>query len=280
MEAAYGYGTDPLEALVLIYEDAGRRWPEPEQLLALNEEREMAMIMTEGYWEWVAATGKDAALQVIATERDIRVPLDGLDADLRARLDQVVYDGESGLAGFLDHKTAANFDKHEHMDLDSQFPTYGVVQAIARPAGAPQVYGGWINTLRRVKRTARSRPPYYRRDHFPCTPEKLTAELRHIRGTVIEILGARRGFDAIMARGNVLQEVDAAQQVVTYPNRISRLCSWDCPYEQVCPMMDDGSDWTGALVRSGRWVQGDPYSYYSDSLLPLILTRYCQGRRR
>jgi hypothetical protein len=35
-------------------------------------------------------------------------------------------------------------------------------------------------------------------------------------------------------------------------------------------MMDDGSDWAGALVSSGRYVQGDPYAYYRNDALRTI----------
>ena len=80
-------------------------------------------------------------------------------------------------------------------------------------------------------------------------------------------------FDELYAAGNVLTEVNRVQQTVTYPNWRKKDCSWDCSFTHVCPMMDDGSDWTGALIRSGRYVQGDPYAYYGDSLITAIRER-------
>jgi hypothetical protein len=272
LEAQYGYGVPAHKALATIYDHAEARWPEPADVAALRAERETSLIMVSGYLEWVDETGADANLRVVATERDIRVPMPGMpEVLLRAKLDQVVLDEQSGMLSFLDHKTSASFEKHEHLVLDPQFRHYALIQRLARPAGAPQVYGGIMNTLRRVKRSSASKPPYYQRDAVRFNDEAIEATLMSVRGAVMEIVMARSGFDEIREAGNVLESVNAAQRLITYPNPRVRDCSWDCPFTSLCPMMDDGSDWVGALIASGRYAQGDPYGYYGDSLLPLVL---------
>jgi hypothetical protein len=42
-------------------------------------------------------------------------------------------------------------------------------------------------------------------------------------------------------------------------------------------MMDDGSDWPGVLLRSGKFRQADPYGYYRDD--PLRAVRMALGDR-
>jgi hypothetical protein len=270
LEAWYGYGIDPVAAVMALYNAACRDHPDWSN--DLNSEREMAVVMITGYLEWVAETGKDAGLTVVATERDVRVPLPGIKGvELRAKLDQVVYDEQTGLLSFLDHKTAMNFDKHTLLALDPQFKLYALIQALAKASDAPLVDGGFLNTLRRVKRTSKSQPPYYQRDPFRYTPAQIEATLRGVRHLVTEIIDARYQLDYARDHdGNELAVVNALQQSVLYPSPMLKQCGWDCPFVNLCPMMDDGSDWTGVLLRSGHYVQGDPYSYYDQDPISVI----------
>lgn len=265
LEAWYGYGVHPADALASVYVHEGHR--HEDALLDLNAERELAMNMVAGYLEWVAETGADATLSVVATERDVQVPLPGVDGvSIRAKLDQVVLDDSSGMLSFLDHKTASNFDRHEYLVLDPQFRFYSMIQSLARRPGNPLVYGGTVNTLRRVKRTGNSKPPYYQRDFVSYGDSELLATLRGTQHTAREILGARYALDhGTWSLAELLQSV-------LQPSPRVHECRWDCPFVTLCPMMDDGSDWQGALLRSGRYAQADPYSYYSDGYLPVILS--------
>ena len=283
LEGKYGYELDPVTVLETLYKLTIEAFPDwRTELLA---ERELAVTMVSGYLEWIEETGKDAGLTVVATERDIEVPFPRVPGvALKARLDQVVYSETTGLLSFLDHKTAANFDQHEMLALNPQFKTYSVVQrlAVAQAAPAhvhdgqgtvegcpgcfydpPRVSGGMINTLRRVKRTEKSKPPYYQRDEFRYNDEELdSAELR-IEAVCQEIMTARRYLDwAYGAQGGALSTVNDVQRHDLYPSPRGHECRWDCPFITLCPMMDDGSDWPGVLTSSGRYRQDDPYSYY------------------
>lgn len=269
MEGLYGYDLDPLAVLGAMYTMAIAQFPASEA--DLRAERDLASAMVEGYVEWVAETGADAGLRVIATEQDVQVPLPGLPGvALRARLDQVLYNEETGLLSFLDFKTSATFERHEVLALDPQFKTYSVLQrlmtadAAANGDAVPAVSGGMVRTLRRVKRTEKAKPPFYMTDEFRYTDTELDAAQERITSICAEILHARRILDwAYREQGGALAAVNQVQRYDLYPSPRLNECRWDCPFVSgVCSAMDDGSDWPGILTKSGRYMQADPYKYY------------------
>jgi hypothetical protein len=266
LEGMYGYGLDPLTVLHLLYKIALEQFPDNEA--ELIKERDLASAMVEGYIEWTAATGADAGLAVIATEAAVTVPLPGVEGvDLRAKLDRVILDEQTGLLSFVDDKTAASFERHEILAINPQFRFYSLVQKLAarEVPGAPRVLGGVVNTLRRVKRTDRSKPPYYQRDPFRYTEVNIGSTLLKVTGLAQQIMETRRHLDWIYAENGGkadLTLLNHYQLLHLAPTPIETDCSWRCPFVQLCPLMDDGSDWVGSLVRSGHFRQEDPYSYY------------------
>lgn len=273
MEGYYGYQWDPLAVLAILYKietDA-----HPDAAAELAAEQDLAEAMVSGYLEWVAAEGADADLEVVAAETDLQVPLPGNNGVvLRARMDRVVRRISDGTLLFVDDKTAANFEKHEVLDLDPQMRFYAMMQrlAVLEKPGAPLVAGGIINTLRRVKRTSKSKPPYYRRDPFDFNPEQIQATYLRTVQLCNEILAARAHLDATYAGtqspdGRIwpatLQQINQLQRSVLRPTPIPHDCAWSCPFSSgLCVAMDDGSDWPGMLRDTGRWRQADPYEYY------------------
>lgn len=275
LEGYYGYQLDPLAVFPMLYAIEARRRPEFEG--DLFAEQETGEIMLSGYLEWLNETGADADFETVATETDLRVPLPGVDGvTLRARMDQVRRQLSTGWLSFEDYKTAASFEAHETLALSPQFKFYSLMQQLAAgleigqppPEGMPAVMGGTITTLRRVKRTEKSKPPYYQRDSFRYNPEQISATLLKVQRAARQIATARLRLDeAYAASGGDLGKINAFQREFLPPTEIPADCKWSCPHVQLCPMLDDGSDWPGALMSSGRYKQDDPYAYYrSDSL--------------
>jgi hypothetical protein len=262
MEGMYGFGLDPLAVLQVLYQIELDRSPEFEP--ELLKERDLASAMVEGYIEWAASEGVDASLTVVATEAEVVVPVPGLEGvALKGRLDQVVLNEETGLLSFLDFKTAANFEKHETLALDPQFRVYSLIQLLASQGSGPRVDGGIIRTLRRVKRSDRSKPPYYATDDFRYDPETIESTLKKVQRIGGQILEARRVLDwAYTEGGGSIEVINEVQRTMFPPNEIPHDCKWTCPFVQLCPLMDDGSDWAGVLTSSGHYRQEDPYAYY------------------
>lgn len=270
LEAYYGYQLDPLAVLGMLYRIEASR--SPDYAADLATEADMADAMVSGYLEWLAEEGADANFETVATETDIRVDLPGVPgAQLRARMDQVSRRISDGALLFRDYKTGTNFELAEQMRLNPQMKFYTLVQHLASPPDGPKIAGGTIDTLRRVKRTARSNPPYYRRDPFIYTPQEVEATLLRVQNVAGQILQARAMLDdAYQRSGGDLSVIDQVQRSQMYPTPILNDCKWWCTFREICPMMDDGSDWSASLVRSGRFRQADPYEYYRDDALRTI----------
>ena len=273
LEGHYGYGLHPELVLREIYADQLAKTPEFEK--DLTAELDMALAMVSGYLDWVTETGADAGLTVVATEKDVTVPIPRVPGlSLRARLDQVVRRDRDGALLFLDWKTSVNFERHEMLRLDTQMPFYQLIQRLAAGPDGPLAIGGMITTLRRVKRTAKSQPPYYQRDEFIYNPEEQRSTYARVLQICTEIMQARLALDDLYKRtGGELSEVNAHQRSALRPVPIITDCRWSCPFADLCPMMNDGSDWPGVLMRSGRFVQSGGYAYYAEDLLGTVRDR-------
>jgi RecB family exonuclease len=282
LEGWYGYGLMPNETLLYLYGIALRQ--RPEYAAELQTELHLATTMVNGYLEHVASEGWDSELEVVSVERELRVGVPGVPGvDFRGRLDQVYRNHRSGTLGFMDYKTGASMERHDDLALDPQMPFYCLLQQLAAHGGEAVINGngyrsdrviiggGTIRTLRRVLRTEKSKPPYYQTDTFSYTPEQIRAELSRATAIVTRIMQARHDLDAAMINCDGRQDyMDVRIREILPPTKIVGDCSWRCEFAKVCPMMDDGSDWPGVLVRSGRYVAGDPYSYYGKDALSAV----------
>lgn len=279
MEGLYGYSLDPLLILRLLYAAEIEAHGEFES--ELRKELDLALAMVEGYQEWVISEGKDADWKVMAAEQEIRVPLPlagefAGQAELRGKLDIAAQEISTGFLSFLDWKTAGSFDAHQILELSTQFKLYSVMlhlrdgipfdQHAQQNWHGPVVNGGVIRTLRRCKRTEKSKPPYFMHDAFRYNPEQLRSALTRAQRLAVEIMTARKALGWCYSPGGgqgSLEAVNAYQRYGLRPVPIPGDCSWRCSAAHgLCTSMDDGADWTGMLMSSGRWKQADPYAHY------------------
>lgn len=288
LEMHFGHGLDPLTVLDIIY--GAEVAQHPDLAKELNSDLEMSKIMVGGLLEWMAAEGHAASFRVVQTEAEVRVPLPGFEGrvDLRAKLDQIGQWTDTGLYTFLDWKTSDQLQQPLLIRQSPQMRFYSLIQWLAAgyppPAmgrGTPDtgngmpplVTGGTIATLRKVKRTKQSKPPYYDWQSFIHTPEIMATTLLGVQAVVSEILNARAALEAAYDRGGQMEEIDYIQRTLLRPTWIERDCSWSCPLSRgACQMMDDGSDWVGHFVSSGKYVQGDPYERYNRSGIAALVT--------
>jgi PD-(D/E)XK nuclease superfamily len=275
MEAQYGYGIDAMAVLRILYQIEIEN--HPEEAMPLKAEQELAEIMVSGYLEWSASTGDEADWNVVATETDLRVPLPSVPGvELRVRMDQLARRESDGRLAFRDWKTAGNFDKHDMIAMDPQMKFYCMVQQMAATAGGnqnpPLVSGGRITTMRRVKRTDRSKPPYYMTDDFWFNPDQIESAYRRTTKICSQIQDTRGMLDLHRQRyGDDLAMLNPLQRTELAPTPILGNCDWSCPFSTgLCTAMDDGSDWPGIIDSSGRYVRDDPYAYYERNPLATI----------
>lgn len=273
LEAFYGYGVDPLRALEVIYGDALATDPEWHRELAI--EHQLLANIISGYLEHLEDTGADRDLELVATESDIRLPVPGVPGALfRARLDQRLLRKSDRTVCFLDHKFPATFDKRNILAIDDQMPFYQMLLTMDSPSDV--VSGGIFNMLRRVKRAVSAKPPFYHREQFTYTPQRIQSIQRRAVTSVKEIIRARKILDDAMTSVQGMEPMQAAaymdevQQTWFMPTP-SQACSWACAFSELCVMMDDGSAWGEVLANSGRFTHTEPYAYYHETPLPRIL---------
>jgi hypothetical protein len=203
---------------------------------AWGEEENLSWLMLEGYMEWLEETGVDSDWTIEMVEQRMELPLGnigGLDVTLFGTVDWVARDGLGRLL-ITDHKTVKAFGAlvDRRLQLSFQLLTYAWMYwqtTGIRPDGV------MLNMLRKVKRTAAAKPPFYAREEVHFNEAQLVAHGRHIRQIVAAML-------------------QAESEGWAYPVP-DQDCTWKCPFMSLCPLMDDGSDSSGALT--GLFVQRD-----------------------
>jgi hypothetical protein len=199
-----------------------------------RKEVDLARAMLEGYFEWVEETAADAGMVVTAPEtRLIANPRfdEFPDVRLLAKLDVRAVRTLDNSRVFWDHKTRADLVP-KTLHLDEQMLHYMLVEyldLLDSDQAESRTDGAIYNMLRKVKRTATARPPFYARVEVRHNLDELRSYWQRVREKVTEIERARERLEA-----------GEDHRSVCYPMPTGE-CSWQCDYFQLCPMYDDGS---------------------------------------
>lgn len=249
LEGYYKGGQDGALGYSVIAErrdDVLCKFPEAEHEIVL--EYEMAYAMYEGYLEWLAEEGADSGLEVMGSEIKLTGPSPHPSYALLAKLDLLVKQGE--FLGPLDFKTAQSLTEPlKTIHMREQGPWYEMLTQILWP-DAP-VVGTTFSFLKKSKRTARAKPPFYSRYQVHHNTEELRAFWNKLYGVLTDMHRVRQQLDS-----------GAQHEVVCYPTPLST-CTWDCDFFRVCPLLDDPhSDAEGVLATD--FEVGDPYARYQD----------------
>ena len=252
---------DVLERLILEDRQTIAGW-DAETAKQFEDEANLERIMLEGYVAWLAETGADAELQIVAPETYLEAELPEFGEGVVAiigKLDVRVRRILDGARMFIDHKSVANLTQPVlTLTLDEQMLHYQLLEWFNAQDGE-LVVGALYNMLRRVKRTQRANPPFYSRVEVRHNQHELESYRRRIVGLIDDILRVRDTLDNRQppthhwAKGNVV-----------YPSP-RRECTWDCPFFAVCPMFDDGSRAEDMLT--AYYEVGDPYEYYLTEMI-------------
>jgi hypothetical protein len=218
----------------------------------LETEAELGRVMLEGYLEWVEINGIDAELEMISTEEIIERPMMDGRVTLQGKIDMRVRRKIDGARMFRDFKTVggsfADFGSISHMN--EQVLTYMVLEEAQNQEGE-RSDGAIFTMLRKVKRGAYAKPPFY--DQIEVRHNKFTLRsfYERLEGTLDDILRVRDALDA-----------GESHFRYAYP-KPSRDCKWKCQFFAICPLVDDGSAAEAAI--SDAFAVADPYGYYLSS---------------
>lgn len=244
---------DALETLIALDRELFMGDPglTDESLIKFSREADLERIMIDGYLQWLAETGEDSNYEIVGAEvyreAQLTEPLVNTYVALIARLDLRVRRLTDRAVLFLDHKTTGAFSQlTETLGINEQMMWYILVESLADTSY--RVHGALYNMIRRVKRTASARPPFYARQTVWHNSIQLDNFLTRVKGVIEVILTTERR----------LENGDSHRRVV-YPSP-TRDCTWDCPFFTPCQMMDDGSYAEEMLDR--EFTVGDPLGYY------------------
>lgn len=215
----------------------------------LEQEAEMGRIMLEGYQQWVEEEGIDAELEVISTEETIIAPLFNGEIELQGKLDMRVRRKADGVRMFRDFKTVGGSlsDFANLAPMNEQVMTYMLLEATKKDE-TERAEGGIFTLLKKVKRTANARPPFYDQIEIRHNIFTMRSFWNRIHGTIADLMNVRKSLDT-----------GADPSYVAYP-RPTRDCKWKCQFFAICPMFDDGSAAEQAI--GDAYVVADPYAYY------------------
>jgi RecB family exonuclease len=215
----------------------------------LESEAELGRIMLEGYLQWVEENGIDAELEMISTEEIISMPLFDGAVELQGKIDMRVRRRADGVRMFRDFKTVGgsftDFSSMAHMN--EQILTYMMLETAQNKEGE-RSEGGIFTMLKKVKRSANARPPFYEQIEVRHNVFALRSFWQRIHGTLTDMLSARKSLDE-----------GGDHRFIAYP-RPSRDCKWKCQFFTICPMFDDGSAAEAAI--EDAFEVSNPYAYY------------------
>lgn len=264
--------TDPRQALEDAISNAAREYhaqcvkldvePDSAVIAKFLKDTDLERAMVEGYFEWLADTGSDAYLKVIAAEEQISVTSDQIGAELGipfavvGKLDARVIDEVTGFTQFVDHKTVQNFAQVlPTLQGDPQMLHYHLLLSIIYPD--QHVDGALYNMLRKVKRGKAAKPPFYMRETITHTAVEIESYRLKLIGLVANVFE----FE-----GRIAQLGDIGVRMFAQTTK-TQTCAWDCDFFQICDMFDDGSRVEAAVAE--LYEERDPMQRYAGDMVVL-----------
>jgi hypothetical protein len=217
----------------------------------LEKEAELGHIMLEGYLQWNEEEGIDADLEMISTEETIVMPMFNGEVELQGKLDMRVRRKADGVRMFRDFKTVGGSlsDFANLAPMNEQILTYMVLEQ-SKDKDGERSDGGIFTMLKKVRRSAAARPPFYDQIEVRHNIFTLRSFWDRLHGTVTDLMRVRTALD----KGE-------QPSFHAYPSP-SRDCKWKCKFYSICTLVDDGSAAEQAI--SEMFVEADPYAYYGE----------------
>lgn len=216
----------------------------------LDAEAELGRIMLEGYIEWMEDNGYFSDYEVVSQEETLSHEFFDGKVKLIGKIDQRLRHKVSGTRHVLDYKTTAQMDVlSQTVNQSEQFLTYMLLEMLQHN-DPYNVSSALVIALKKVKRSARAKPPFYQAWEVDHNIFELRNFFLRIQGELQDILRLHEEL-----------ENGADHHVVAYPTP-TKDCRWRCNFASICPLFDDGSDVERAIAID--FYEGDPFDYYGD----------------
>lgn len=252
LEGYYADNLDLVEEYVrLLALDRADLLANEQDTTKFDSEGELGRIMLEGYVNWLEETGADSGLEVVGAEKAVSVPIMNGKVEVRGKLDLRVKRKIDGVRLFIDHKSVATFEsitRTAHMS--EQGKMYQLLEMLTTKDDDERCDGLIYNMLRKVKRSANARPPFYERLEVHWNKRTMEAFWTQLHGTITNMMQIREQLDK------------GADHNFVAPPRPTQDCTWKCEFYQVCPLFDDGS--AAEELINTYYTQDSPYERYTE----------------
>lgn len=226
----------------------------PEKADKITKQGDLALAMIEGYVEWLAEGGADEDLIILGAEEHVQHETaleDGTPITLLSKMDLRVRRISDQARLFLDHKTVQSFEERVRLlHMDEQMKFYALMDFLTREPDE-RTDGALYNMLRKVKRTARAKPPFFERAEQKFNVQVLRSFYSQVLGEILEIIHVEAALNM------------GADPVTIVPPNATKDCAWDCPFLPVCPMFDDSSMVAERVIHS-YYIETDPLARYAE----------------
>lgn len=250
LDQYYSHGVPLLQAHAeLVQKDRLLLEADWRDTTSLDTEAELGRIMLEGYLQWVEENGIDSELEMVSTEETIIAPLFNGEVELQGKIDMRVRRKIDGVRMFRDFKTVGGSlsDFANLAPMNEQILTYMLLES-TKENEDNRSEGGIFTMLKKVKRTANARPPFYDQIEVRHNIFTLRSFWNRIHGVITDLMRVRKALDE-----------GESHSLVAYPTP-TRDCKWKCQFFSICTMFDDGSSAEQALTE--MFEESDPYAYY------------------
>lgn len=267
LEVAYREDGNALTILAELYTEDEARCATEDEIIALRKEHDLANAMVQGYLEWAAENGIDDGLELEGAEEVVEVESGVPGVKLRGKLDQRWSRKTDGARLFRDFKTVQELSTPAKLlPMDEQMKFYHLLeylQSLEQSGREPmwRTDGALYTMLRKVKRTANAKPPFYGQVEVHHNMTELRTMAMRVRKVVEEIVTSRQQMDAMQKAYEAGDKSQPHPHHYIFPPRPSRDCTWKCDFFAVCPMMDDGSNVDGLLAE--YYTHIDPHERYN-----------------
>jgi hypothetical protein len=262
LEGLYTDGKNPITIIDDLYAVDLKKCEESEDLrlqemvVTLKKEQDLAHAMLEGYMAWREEEAIDHGMIIAGAEQVVQVKSGIEGVFLRGKMDQRWERTIDGARRFRDFKTVQEFATPvKILPMDEQMKFYHLLEyldSLDTTGGEPQwrTDGAIYTMLRKVKRTATAKPPFYMQIEISHNMDELRSMWKRVMKVCIEIVEARQALDA------------GGDHQYLLPPRPSRDCTWSCPFMAACPMFDDGSNVEQLLDE--HYTHVDPHERYRE----------------
>lgn len=260
LEVYYRDGVNPVDEYNRLHRVDAEKFLQTEEaddeksVKSFNSDSELGRIMVEGYLQYVEETGVDTDIEHYSQEEQLRYRLKDFDprVELIAKVDSRVRDRITGAKYTLDFKTAApsNFANYlKYSYFSEQLRHYTLLENLVHPED--RIDGGIYRVLKKVKRSATAKPPFYENVVVSFNQKDLESYWIRLLGVVRDIMNVRDALDN-----------DEDHRFVAYPTQKMDWMCGTCPFFQVCTMFDDGSDYESYIEEYFKQI--DPNERYND----------------